>query len=36
MRLLENGVTQDMKLDYSDYVIDATLSDIKKLPKPGC
>lgn len=36
MRLLDNGVTQDMKLDYSDYVIDATLSDIKKLPRPGC
>lgn len=36
MRLLENGVTQDMKLDYSDYVIAATLSDIKRLPRPGC
>lgn len=36
MRLLENGVTQDMKLDYSDYVIAATLSDIKKLARPGC
>ena len=36
MRLLENGVTQDMKLDYSDYVIAATLSDIKPLPRPGC
>ena len=36
MRLLENGVTQEMKLDYSDYVIGATLSDIKKLPRPGC
>lgn len=36
MRLLDNGVTQDMKLDYSDYVIGASLSDIKKLPRPGC
>ena len=36
MRLLENGVTQDMKLDYSDYVIAATLSDIKQLARPGC
>ena len=36
MRLLDNGVSQDMKLDYSDYVIGATLSDIKKLPRPGC
>ena len=36
MRLLDNGITQDMKLDYSDYVIAAALSDIKKLPRPGC
>lgn len=36
MRLLDNGVSQDMKLDYSDYVIGATLSDIKPLPRPGC
>lgn len=36
MRLLENGVSQDMKLDYGDYVIGATLSDIKALPRPGC
>ncbi|MDE2166836.1 MAG: cell envelope integrity EipB family protein [Alphaproteobacteria bacterium] len=36
MRLLENGVSQDMKLDYGDYVIAATLSDIKALPRPGC
>jgi hypothetical protein len=36
MRLLDNGVSQSMKLDYSDYVIGATLSDIKALPRPGC
>lgn len=36
MRLLDNGVTQEMKLDYSDYVVGATLSDIKTLPRPGC
>lgn len=36
MRLLENGVSQDMKLDYSDYVIGAMLTDIKALPRPGC
>ena len=36
MRLLENGVSQTMKLDYSDYVIGAALSDIKALPRPGC
>ncbi len=36
MRLLDNGVTQDMKLDYGDYVIHATLDEIEALPKPGC
>lgn len=36
MRLLDNGVSQDMKLDYGDYVIGATLSDIKALPRPRC
>ena len=36
MRLLDNGVSQDMKLDYGDYAIGATLSDIKALPQPRC
>jgi hypothetical protein len=36
MRLLDNGVTQDMKLDYGDYVIRAKLDEIESLPKPGC
>ncbi|HXQ51450.1 MAG TPA: cell envelope integrity EipB family protein [Stellaceae bacterium] len=36
MRLLSNGVSQDMDLDYGDYVIKAHLDEIEPLPKPGC
>ncbi|MGO8914712.1 MAG: cell envelope integrity EipB family protein [Stellaceae bacterium] len=36
MRLLDNGVSQDMTLDYGDYVIRAKLDDIEALPRPNC
>ena len=36
MRLLENGVSQDMELDYGDYVIKARLDEIEPLSKPAC
>lgn len=36
MRLLDNGVSQDMSLDYSDYVIKAKLDEIEALPRPSC
>jgi hypothetical protein len=36
MRLLDNGVSQDMSLDYSDYVIRAKLDNIEPLPRPSC
>jgi hypothetical protein len=36
MRLLSNGVSEDMELDYGDYVIKAKLDDIEPLPKPAC
>lgn len=36
MRLLDNGVSQDMTLDYSDYVIRAKLDEIEALPRPNC
>jgi hypothetical protein len=36
MRLLDNGVSRDMSLDYSDYVIKAKLDQIEALPKPNC
>lgn len=36
MRLYDNGVSTDMSLDYSDYVIRAKLDEIEALPKPNC
>jgi len=36
MRLLDNGVSQDMVIDYGDYSIRAKLDDIEALPKPQC
>jgi hypothetical protein len=36
MRLLDNGVSQDMSLDYGDYILKAKLDDIEALPKPSC
>jgi hypothetical protein len=36
MRLLANGVSRDMQLDYGDYVIKARLDEIEPLPKPAC
>jgi hypothetical protein len=36
MRLLDNGVSQDMTLDYGDYVIRAKLDDIEALSRPKC
>jgi len=36
MRLLDNGVSQDMSLDYGDYILKAKLDDIEPLPKPSC
>jgi hypothetical protein len=36
MRLLDNGVSRDMVLDYSDFAIKAVLEKIEALPKPSC
>jgi hypothetical protein len=36
MRLLDNGVSQDMLIDYGDYSIRAKLDDIEPLSKPNC
>jgi len=36
MKLLDNGVSQDMSLDYSDYIIRAKLDEIEALPRPNC
>jgi hypothetical protein len=36
MRLLDNGVSQEMSLDYGDYVLRAKLDEIEALPRPSC
>ena len=36
MRLLDNGVSQDMLIDYGEYSIRARLDDIEPLTKPNC
>jgi hypothetical protein len=36
MRLLDNGVSRDMVLDYSEFAIRAKLDEIEALPKPRC
>jgi hypothetical protein len=36
MRLLDNGVSRDMVLDYGEFAIRAKLDEIEALPKPNC
>ena len=36
MRLLDNGVSRDMVIDYGEYSIRAKLDDIESLAKPHC
>jgi outer membrane protein OmpA-like peptidoglycan-associated protein len=36
MRLMDNGVSQNMSLDYGDYTVSARLDHIEPLPKPTC
>lgn len=36
MRLLENGISQSLSLNYGDYVLQGKLEDIEALPKPHC
>ncbi len=36
MRLLDDGVSQDMVIDYGEYSIRAKLDDIEPLSKPNC
>jgi hypothetical protein len=36
MRLLDNGVSRDMVIDYGEYSIRAKLDDIEPLAKPHC
>lgn len=36
MRLLDNGVSRDLRLDYGDFAVRAILDEIEPLPKPSC
>ncbi len=36
MRLLDNGISRDMVIDYGEYSIRARLDDIEPMPKPNC
>jgi hypothetical protein len=36
MRLLNNGISRDMLLDYGDFAVRAILDEIEPLPKPNC
>ena len=36
MRLLDNGVSREMLIDYGEYSIRAKLDDIEPLTKPNC
>ncbi len=36
VRLFANGVVDEMRLDYGDFVLDADLSSVEPLPVPGC
>lgn len=36
MTLLENGVANDLLIDYGDFTVSATLHDIEPMPKPAC
>jgi hypothetical protein len=36
MKLLDNGVSEAMAIDYGEYTIEAKLDDIEPLPTPHC
>ncbi|HWK43325.1 MAG TPA: cell envelope integrity EipB family protein [Stellaceae bacterium] len=36
MRLLDNGVSAEMSLDYGDFAMKAKLKELEALPKPTC
>jgi hypothetical protein len=36
LRLFANGVVDEMRLDYGDFVLDADLTDLTELPAPNC
>jgi hypothetical protein len=36
LRLFANGVVDEMRLDYGDFVLDADLTELAQLPPPNC
>ena len=36
LRLYANGVVDEMRLDYGDFVLDADLTELSRLPDPDC
>lgn len=36
LRLFANGIVDEMRLDYGDFVLDADLSSVEPLPLPAC
>ncbi|WP_198154845.1 cell envelope integrity EipB family protein [Oceanibaculum pacificum] len=36
LRLFDNGVATELKLDYGDFVIEANLDQIESMKSPGC
>lgn len=36
LRLFDNGIVDEMRLDYGEFVLDADLAELAPLPRPGC
>ena len=36
VRLLDNGIAEDMLFDYGDYAVRGKLEQIEALPRPHC
>ena len=36
LRLFANGIVDEMRLNYGDFVLDADLSNLERLPVPAC
>ena len=36
MRLLDNGVSGEMTLDYGDFVMNAKLDELETVSRPTC
>ena len=36
LRLFANGIVDEMRLDYGDFVLDADLTELTGLPSPNC